>query len=146
MKSTSILPPSYFENTYLDSHIYQVFSEFSRVFTPRQHIAYTCRHDLRYVESCCRDGIVNDPSGSNVTIRPLSRLVGEWTAAFDKNPSYQLSRVMGDISRGKNIGSTASPMTEERRAFLRRFVEAQMVAYESARDAKGWFFWNFKVE
>jgi len=33
---------------------------------------------------------------------------------------------------------------EERKAFLRNFVEAQMVAWESG--SIGWFYWNFKME
>lgn len=43
------------------------------------------------------------------------------------------------------LNRTLSP---ERISFMRRFVEAQMVAYEQ-RDrgiSSGWLFWNFKME
>jgi len=39
-------------------------------------------------------------------------------------------------------------LSPERRAFLRNFVEAQMVSYEAADSgaSSGWFYWTFKME
>jgi hypothetical protein len=39
-------------------------------------------------------------------------------------------------------------LSPERIGFMRNFVEAQMVTYESdfTGASSGWFFWNFKME
>ena len=131
-------------NTYLDSHPYHVFFEHGRAFTPRQHIAYVCRHNAREVAACCYE----DPPANTIPARGISRIIGEWSAAYDMLPTAMAPYLMKTIAETgiqPYLNRTLSP---ERMAFLRNFVEAQMVTYEAAPDgvSAGWLFWNFKME
>jgi glucan 1,3-beta-glucosidase len=129
---------------YLDSHPYQVFFEVGRAFTPRQHIAYVCRHDTNDVKECCYD----DPPNNTIPSSGISRIIGEWSAAYDALPTAMTPFIMKHIETTGRAPFLNRTLSAERREFLRNFVEAQMVAYE-ARDAgisSGWLFWNFKME
>jgi len=131
-------------DTYLDSHPYHVFFEQGRAFTPRQHIAYVCRHDSNDVRLCCYD----DPPQNTIPSKGISRIIGEWSGAYDALPTAMTPYLMKQIAANGEAPLLNRTLSKERKAFLRNFVEAQMVAYE-ARDegvSSGWLFWNFKME
>jgi glucan 1,3-beta-glucosidase len=139
------LNPAVYHDTYLDSHPYHVFFEQGRSFTPRQHIAYICRHDTQGVRDCCYE----DGEAKLVPSQGITRLTGEWSGAYDRLPTAltpQLMKGIADYGILPQMNRTLSPA---RKAFLRNFVEAQMVAYEAADSggiSSGWLFWNFKME
>lgn len=136
--------PEIHHNTYLDSHPYHVFFEQGRAFTPRQHIAYVCRHDTNDVKQCCYE----DPPSNTIPSRGISRIIGEWSAAYDTLPTAMTPFIMEHIETTGRAPFLNRTLSKERREFLRNFVEAQMIAYE-ARDegiSSGWLFWNFKME
>lgn len=100
-------------------------------------------HDLDNIAQCCAT-----PRGGHGEGRPnLGRLVGEWTLAFDQAPSLGLEMYTWYDNPAANPGLHMPPA---RRAFLRDFAEAQMVAFERTAPVEheivGWFFWNFKME
>lgn len=131
-------------DTYLDSHPYHVFFEQGRSFTPRQHIAYVCRHDASSVEDCCWE----DPPNNTIPSEGISRIIGEWSGAYDALPTAMTPFIMKRIETAGQAPYLNRVLSTERKEFLRNFVEAQMVAYE-ARDvgiSSGWLFWNFKME
>ena len=132
-------------DTYLDSHPYHVFFEKGRAFTPKQHVAYVCRHNSRDVTSCCHDDYLTD---NIVPTSGISRIVGEWSAAYDSLPTALTPYIMRTIADTGRAPFLNRSLSAERRAFMRRFVEAQMVAYEakSSGVSSGWLFWNFKME
>jgi len=134
-------------DTYLDSHPYHVFFEQGRSFTPRQHIAYVCRHDTQGVKDCCyEDG---DTKQNKVPSEGIKRLTGEWSGAYDVLPTALTPLLMKGIASDGIVPYLNRTMSHSRKAFLRNFVEAQMVAYEAADSggiAAGWLFWNFKME
>eukprot|EP00542_Grammatophora_oceanica_P012263 CAMPEP_0194033910 /NCGR_PEP_ID=MMETSP0009_2-20130614/6392_1 /TAXON_ID=210454 /ORGANISM="Grammatophora oceanica, Strain CCMP 410" /LENGTH=639 /DNA_ID=CAMNT_0038674641 /DNA_START=31 /DNA_END=1950 /DNA_ORIENTATION=- len=131
-------------DTYLDSHPYHVFFEQGRAFTPRQHIAYVCRSNTGEVKECCYE----DAPNNTVPSHGISRIIGEWSGAYDTLPTAMVPYLMKGISTFGQAPFINRTLSRERKDFLRHFVEAQMVAYE-ARDAgvsSGWLFWNFKME
>eukprot|EP00536_Pseudo-nitzschia_multiseries_P015414 jgi/Psemu1/217997/e_gw1.881.14.1 len=136
--------PSLYSNTFIDSHYYQVFNQRERALSPKQHIAYTCSKFARETESCCYDPKNKRPSAG------VSRIVGEWSAGFDTLPSDKLRKSMDairDPEIAKPLGMDRA-LSEERKAFLKNHVQAQMVAYESSNTgvSSGWFFWTLKTE
>lgn len=132
-------PPDY-NHVYIDTHIYQVFDSFRLGMTVDDHIAQTCKQNL-----------------PEVAIAPLSTIVGEWSAALTDcaqwlNGAHTGARYDGTFQDAPYIGScvgqdnrSSNVFTDEYKQDLRRFVEAQMDAYESG-SSQGWFFWNFKTE
>jgi hypothetical protein len=131
-------------NTYLDSHPYHVFFEQGRSFTPQQHIAYVCRHGKEDVESCCYE----DAPQNTIPAPGISRIIGEWSAAYDVLPTALTPQIMKTIAARGSAPLLNRTLSNKRMQFMRNFVEAQMVTYE-ARDSglsSGWLFWNFKVE
>jgi glucan 1,3-beta-glucosidase len=131
-------------DTYLDSHPYHVFFEKGRAFTPRQHIAYVCRHGMEDVTSCCYE----DHPANTMPARGISRIVGEWSAAFDKLPTALTPFIMKSIAANGTAPQLDRRLSAARMAFMRTFVQAQMVAYEAQATgvSSGWLFWNFKME
>jgi len=138
---------SKYSNTYLDSHPYQVFFEQGRSFTPKQHIAYVCAHDTSNIGECCyEDGPINN----TIPSRGISRLVGEWSGAYDILPTAKTPTLMKGIKDNGIVPELNRTLTKARHTFLTQFVQAQMVAYESVHThpgiSSGWLFWNFKME
>ena len=136
---------NYYSNTYLDSHPYYVFSINLRGLTPRQHIAYVCRHARRGVEACCYE----DQKNKTIPSSGIRRLYGEWSGAFDKLPSALVPVIMKTIMATGVAPFINRTLNVQRQGFLRNFVQAQMVTYEAnsiPMISSGWLFWNFKME
>jgi glucan 1,3-beta-glucosidase len=131
-------------NTYMDSHPYHVFFEKGRAFTPRQHIAYVCRHNHADVTGCCYE----DAPNNTIPAKGISRIIGEWSAAYDKLPTAMAPFIMKTIAATGQAPQLNRTLSAVRIQFMRNFVEAQMVAYEAKAEAvsSGWLFWNFKME
>jgi len=130
-------------NTFLDSHYYHVFAERPRGLSPRQHIAYVCQRNHRDTVACCyEDENKTTPS------QGISRIIGEWSASYDTLVVDKLDVVMAGIAANGTAPEFYREINLKRKAFLRNFVEAQMVTYEAAETgvSRGWFFWNFKME
>lgn len=138
--------PTVHNNTYIDSNYYHVFTQHERALSPKQHIAYTCSKLARETASCCYE---DHPKNTKVSAG-VSRIVGEWSAGYDILPSEMLQKSM-DAIRDPNIAAPLlmdRTLSDERMAFLKNHVQAQMVAYESADTgaSSGWFFWTLKME
>jgi hypothetical protein len=131
-------------NTCMDSHAYQVFFEKGRAFTPRQHIAYVCRHNHEDVTSCCYE----DAPNNTIPAKGISRIVGEWSAAYDSLPTTMAPIVMKAVAATGEAPYLDRTLSAAQIQFMRNFVEAQMVAYEAKAEevSSGWLFWNFKME
>lgn len=139
------LDPEIHHDTYLDSHPYHVFFEQGRSFTPRQHIAYVCRHDSLSTTDCCYE----DGEGKQIPSKGISRLTGEWSVAYDVLPTAMTPHLMKGIAKDGVAPLLNRTLSVPRKEFLRNFAEAQMVAYEAAVSggiSSGWLFWNFKME
>lgn len=133
--------PPEFNHVYIDTHIYQVFDEYRLSMSFQDHIHQTCTINL-----------------PQVAIAPLSTVVGEWCASitdcaqwlngYNRGSRYDGTFVEGSAPIGTCEGQNdvnSSVYTPEFRENLRRYVEAQMEAYETG-SSSGWFFWNFKTE
>mmetsp|Transcript_20883 Transcript_20883/g.29798 ORF Transcript_20883/g.29798 Transcript_20883/m.29798 type:complete len:582 (-) Transcript_20883:868-2613(-) len=134
-----------FANTVLDSHYYHVFAEEPRALSPKQHIAYVCRYNSYYTTACCYD---EKEESNKIPSKGISRMIGEWSTAFDTLVVDKLTDVMDEISKTGKALEFDRQISKERQAFLQKFAESQMVTYEakSAGVSRGWFYWNFKVE
>lgn len=133
-----------------------VFDGNDRSLSPKQHVALVCGKDTRATESCCYE----DAPKNTIPSKGISRLVGEWSAAYDTEPKYMMYEIVDEIIKKK--GDTANfqlpnnrTESKDRQWFLRHFVQAQMVAYESASNtgtesgagvSRGWFYWTLKME
>lgn len=132
-------------NTYLDSHYYHVFAEKPRALSPRQHIAYVCEKNARDTAACCYE----DPPSNKIAVKNgVSRIVGEWSASFDTLVGSKLDAVMKEIQKTGVALEMDRKISTERQEFLKYFVQAQMVAYESKETSvsSGWFYWTLKTE
>jgi glucan 1,3-beta-glucosidase len=134
-----------YNNTYLDSHFYHVFAEHERALSPKQHVAYTCAKLSRATATCC----YQDPPKDTKVSQGISRIIGEWSAAFDTLPVERLNDIMKHIatSNGEALQMDRE-LSPERQAFLKQLVKAQMVVYENVDSgvSGGWFYWTLKME
>lgn len=132
--------PVKYNNTYLDSHYYQVFPERGRALSPRQHILVACANQYRDVVGCCYDD--GEPS------RGIRRLMGEWSGAYDQLPASVVNAIMTNIAETGKALWLDRQLSEARTNFLRHYVEAQMVVFEAAEvgTSAGWFYWTIKME
>lgn len=138
--------PNIYNNTYLDSHYYQVFDSTVRELSPRQHIAYTCTNIYRRMNSCCyRDG----PYRNQYPSTGVAHMVGEWSASMDILPAARIDEVINGIVRTGTAPYIDRELTVERKEFLYNFIQAQIVTYEAASNpgiSKAWFYWTIKME
>ncbi|KAG7364860.1 exo-1,3-beta-glucosidase [Nitzschia inconspicua] len=136
--------PTIYNNTYLDSHYYHVFAEHERALNPKQHVAYTCAKLSRETASCC----YQDPPHDTKVSQGISRIVGEWSAAFDTLPTERLNEIMSSIAKNGEAVQMSRELSRERRTFLKQLVQAQMVTYENVQSgvSSGWFYWTLKME
>lgn len=126
--------PDYF-NVILDHHDYQVFSADQLEQTIQQHIDSACT------------------LGWKTRTETLWRVVGEWSAALTDcslwlNGVGRGARYSGDYDNSPYIGSCngrddIKTWSEQDKQNVRRFVEAQMDAYE---QGNGWIFWCWKTQ
>eukprot|EP00980_Cylindrotheca_fusiformis_P005008 scaffold1062_cov130-Cylindrotheca_fusiformis.AAC.14 len=138
------------KNTYIDSHYYHVFGERTRALSPKQHIGLLCAQNARDTASCCYE---DAPKNKKVS-QGISHIVGEWSASYDRLPVEKLKDVMKSIQEKGEALELNRTMSQDRKKFLRNFVQAQMsssfykVTYESAetRTSSGWFYWTLKTE
>jgi glucan 1,3-beta-glucosidase len=134
-------------NTYIDSHYYHVFNQNERALSPKQHIAYTCAKLAKETSSCCYEDHPTNTKASN----GVSRIVGEWSAAYDILPKEMVKEIMKEIQDPKMQKAPSMmdrTLSEERKEFLEHHVQAQMVSYESVDTgvSSGWFFYTLKME
>jgi glucan 1,3-beta-glucosidase len=145
-----------YENTYLDTHTYHPFEPHVRALSPREQIALVCERDRAAVTSCCYH--------DNKPTQGIGRIFAEWSAAFDQAVGDKVINTMNnirwtnraltydeEINDAKddegNVIEKGTEMPQKRQDFLRDFVTAQMVNYESSStQSSGWFYWNFKME
>ena len=129
--------------------ILSVFAEEPRALSPRQHIAYVCRKNQRDTVACCYDqGNATNAQRRTVPAKGISRIIGEWSAAFDTLVSAKLDTVMSSIADHQVALDMDRVLSPQRRDFLKNFVRSQMVTYEAAPVgvSRGWFFWTLKME
>jgi glucan 1,3-beta-glucosidase len=156
-----------YTNTYLDSHFYHVFWDDGRLFTPAEHVQLTCAPDdiQLSITSCCfqdavlKNATMDEPGRrGNIPSTAVRRIATEWSVAFDAHPGELLKVVMDGIALNgiaPNFHRQLSDDSEtQRRAFLKEFAQAQMVAYEASNNVQesggglsdGWFYWSIKME
>lgn len=135
-----------YANTLLDTHFYHVFDPGFRSMSPKEHITQICDpvNDHGRITSCCYE----DAPNNTVRSKGVQRITTEWSAAFDCTPDELLKPVMQGIVDYSMAPDFYRQISTERKAFLKKFVESQIVAYEAADDgvSRGWFYWTIKVE
>ena len=141
------LDPKRYNNTYLDTHFYHVFSPAVRAFDPNQHMQLVCQPDdpQLSIESCCYQDVPTNSTPSE----GVRRISTEWSVAYDCHPGELLSVVMEGIAVNGIAPDFHREIEPDRKTFLKQFGQAQMVAYEAADTAglsDGWFYWTLKME
>ena len=134
-----------YNNTFLDSHYYNIFSPAVREMSPQEHIDHICHPDVgENIHDCCYEDVPVNKTPSH----GVQRIVAEWSAAYDSMPGELLKPVMKSIYEYGEAPLMNRTLDPERMGFLQKFIEAQIVSYEAA-DAgfgHGWFFWTLKTE
>lgn len=103
-----------------------------------------CRKNARDTNECCHEGAASGEKPAS----GISRLVSEWSAAYDTEPNELLKEVMAGILETGEAPRLHRNLTQGERDFVKQFCKAQMVVYESNATgvSSGWFYWNFKME
>lgn len=124
-----------FWNVILDHHQYQVFSVGELQRTYDQHVEVACNIGRSYSQE------------------NKWRVTGEWSAAFTDcapmlNGVYRGARFDGTYQNGQALGTCQgindiNAWPEDKKQATRRYVEAQMDAYD---QGSGWIFWSYKTE
>ncbi|KAF8427709.1 glucan 1,3-beta-glucosidase precursor [Tirmania nivea] len=129
--------PPEFNNVLLDVHHYQVFNPGVLQMSEQQHIDQAC-------------GVGWDNRGVDKWV-----VVGEWSGAFTDcakwlNGYNTYSRYEGRFGGspyigncGRKISSKVADLSRNERDRIRRYIEAQLDAYE---QKTGWIFWTWKTE
>lgn len=112
------MPPPYYTNVYIDTHIYHAFGGPSDVSTPWGNIQYTCQSSLP---------MIAQHVWSDWTI------VGEWSLAF--GPATPLNVLDG-------VGWLLSFAQAQMQAYCPQCCGSSTL-YQAGQ---GYFFWNFKIE
>ncbi|ORX73345.1 glycoside hydrolase [Linderina pennispora] len=115
----NVLVNTTWENHVMDSHLYQMFNEWVVTFNESTHI------NLVY------DTAKNITIFDNTTRRVV---VGE----FSPNCPTTNCTCTG------NYGSDYTQFTDEYKAFLKNYMDAQLDVYDG--QLLGWFYWNFRTE
>lgn len=135
---TNFMRPPNFEGVIMDTHIYGMFNLDEVAYSDDQHISAACNKGPQ-LESFSRD--------------QMYTVVGEWTPTGDDCAKYLNSRGSGNRYEGTLPGSTrvgscegrtgdASTFSSGRKEFLRKYWEAQTIAYERGT---GWIQWTWKA-
>jgi len=141
------LNATHYANTYLDTHFYQVFDPKLRGIGPQDHIMELCQPDFpeKDINSCCyEDGPINN----TIPSKGVRRISTEWSAAYDCMPGDFLPNVMEGIATHGVASNFYRTISNERKMFLRNYVMAQMISFESKKNSlsDGWFYWTIKME
>jgi len=132
------MQPPRFENVYFDTHHYQVFDHGMLRWSYEQHLDFVCKIKKEEIRRMNAN---------------LWTYVGEFSLATTDctkwlNGIGRGARFDGTFGNQPRIGSCVNStevrsFTPEYRQFLKKFIEAQLDAYESST---GWFFWTAKTE
>jgi glucan 1,3-beta-glucosidase len=124
------------QNVAIDHHEYQVFDLGLIKMSPAEHVQQVCN-------------VAESYNGADKWT-----FVGEWTSAMTDCAKYLNGRGVGARYDGTFPGSTKvgdcswqndiSKWTQQNKDDQRRYIEAQMSAFET--KTQGWIWWNFKTE
>ena len=103
-----------------------------------------CRKNYHDTIGCCYE----DAPNNTIPSKGISRIIGEWSASYDTLVVAKLDTVMLAIQETGAALEMDRQLSSDRKDFLKKFVQAQMVAYEASDVgvSSGWFFWTLKME
>ncbi|OJJ60150.1 hypothetical protein ASPSYDRAFT_131960 [Aspergillus sydowii CBS 593.65] len=126
------------DNVIMDTHHYEVFEGNQNAWNIDQHVNAACELGRQHLQA------VDKPV-----------VVGEWSGALTDCTKYLNGRGIGSRYEGSlasdgavgpcgtRSGGSVADLPEEDIANTRRFIEAQLDAYELRN---GWLFWTWKTE
>lgn len=127
-----------FDHVMMDTHHYEVFDNGLLSMSTAQHVSTAC-------------GFAND----HILTSDKWTVVGEWTGAMTDCAKYLNGKGIGarydgtyggssaiGSCAGKSVGTVAA-LPQADRDNIRRFIEAQLDAYEKG---SGWLYWTWKTE
>ncbi|KAJ2890294.1 hypothetical protein GGI21_006221 [Coemansia aciculifera] len=126
--------------SYLDTHIYHVFSEDSLRLSDASHLLKACSDGEMLKRFNARSPAICGEFSLATT--DCARWLNGFQRGARWDGTYLTGKpvVPGGICAGQEDLST---WNTEKRLFMRNFAMAQFQAYEKAN---GWVFWNFKTE
>lgn len=127
-------------NLLLDTHHYEIFDDGQVAMSIDDHVSTACSF------------------GQQMASNNKWTIAGEWTGAITDcakwlNGLGKGARYDGSLSGSSYVGScdgkytgTVAAMSDADKTNVGRFIEAQLDAFESSGNAKGWVFWTWKTE
>ena len=124
-------------NVVLDEHHYQVFTGEYLAMSPEEHVGAACDFggDMRAVS---KPAIAGEWCGA---MTDCTRYLNGYGRGARFDGTFEGSSYIGSCD-GWTSGSVAQ-LSEDQRQQMRRYVEAQLQAFESAA---GWVWWTWKTE
>lgn len=126
-------------NVIIDTHHYEVFSPGEGAMSLDDHVGMACGQGWSYREVTDKSVVVGEWSGALTDCTKYLNGIGRG-ARYDGNFG-EGSYYIGSCER--RIQGSVESFTPEERARTRRYIEAQLDAYE---QGAGWFFWTWKTE
>ncbi|KAJ2802163.1 hypothetical protein H4S07_004761, partial [Coemansia furcata] len=135
----SELVPANMTGSYLDTHIYHVFTEDSLKLSYDSHLSKACTDGEKLKQFNTRLPTICGEFSLATTD------CARWLNGFQRGAQWDGTYLTKSILPGGTcVGQEdLSTWNMERRIFMRNFAMAQFQAYEKAN---GWIFWNFKTE
>ncbi|PYI06329.1 exo-beta-1,3-glucanase [Aspergillus sclerotiicarbonarius CBS 121057] len=125
-------------NVVMDTHHYQVFDNGLLAMSIDDHVKTACSLATQHLIPSDKAVVVGEWTGALTDCAKYLNGVGN-AARYDG--TYLSTTKIGDCA-GKATGSAADLSADEK-ANTRRFIEAQLEAYEMKN---GWIFWTWKTE
>ncbi|KAJ1824502.1 hypothetical protein LPJ60_000714 [Coemansia sp. RSA 2675] len=136
----SELVPNNMTGSYLDTHIYHVFTEESLGLSNELHLAKACADGEKLGRFNTQSPVICGEFSLATTD------CAKWLNGFQRGSRWDGTYL---TTRSISPGGTCAGLEDmsnwgsEKRVFMRNFAMAQLQAYEKAN---GWIFWNFKTE
>lgn len=122
----------------LDTHPYQIFTTGEVAMTPTEHIRAACDFGRDRFRNLDKWTIVGEWSGAQTDC-------AKWLNGMGRGARYD-GTFPGSTRVGDCVGKyqgTVDALSGEDKYNLRRYIEAQLDAYE---QSSGWIYWTWKTE
>lgn len=129
------------QNVLLDTHQYQIFNRTMLAWSLPEHIETACASIIPAIKSTDKWTVVGEWTASMTDCTQWLNGRGKGARYDGTLPGYEKNKV-GPCA-GYMYQGTMEQVPEAKRKELRRFVEAQLDAYEAHT---GWFFWTWRTE
>ncbi|KAJ1957463.1 hypothetical protein EC988_000821 [Linderina pennispora] len=143
----NVLVNTTWENHVMDSHLYQMFNEWVVTFNESTHInlVYDTAKNITIFDNTTRRVVVGEFSVATHDCTKYINGLGRGTRWEGTLPDMTKPNCpTTNCTCTGNYGSDYTQFTDEYKAFLKNYMDAQLDVYDG--QLLGWFYWNFRTE